>query len=86
MAKLSKTIFEIFHELNSLDCEDDGHRVSLTLGCLGGDNTKKNGTVLKMCAPNGSLKALAFHKKQFMLLSVDIDEFERLQKKYEIPE
>lgn len=85
MAQLSKTIFQILDEMNQADCNDDGHRVSITLGCLGGDNTKKNGTILKMCAPDGALKDLAFGKKMFMLVAVDAKEFEARQKECEIP-
>jgi hypothetical protein len=85
MAKLSKSIFQILDEMNQADCSDDKHRVSITLGCLGGDNTKKNGPVLKMCAPDGALKDLAFGKKMFMLLAVDADDFTKRQKECEIP-
>ena len=86
MAKLSKSIFQIFDEMNQEDCKDNKGRVSITLGCLGGDNTKKNGVVLKMLAPPKALSDLAFGKKQFMLLAVDVEEFERRQKECEIAE
>lgn len=84
MAELTKSIFQILDELNQQDCKDNKGRVKVSLDCLGGDNSKKNGTIIKIRAPDGSLKDMAFNKRIFMLVSVDRAEYSKLEKSSEI--